>query len=641
MNISLIKNIKEIWHENYVVPLYQRNFAWSSEEIGELIQDIYDHYAKCSVESDEGGLYYLGTLVLMHRYDDKYEVIDGQQRLTALQLLSKYLNVLKSSRITYDSRPQVEKFFENLFKSESLMQFGNDIALDNNKTVRLEEAIGIIENYQIRIDDDDNKITLNTMSDNDRTSFANHILNRVVLVCTELPEDTDVASYFEIMNNRGEQLQAHEVIKALLMRDLNDYNRKIFGLIWDGCSQMNIPIQQALSDLRRNGWFGVDYDTLNLDLEISDSITNTDLRNPKSIKEILDRHSYSANNVKKDDGDENNNYISILDFPNFLMLVFRLYEDTTLGCSAVPLNADKMEFSAPDFVTDAMDFIKFMLKVRTIFDRYIIKIQEVSGDNTSNDDNEIKWCLKRPHKYSYKDRDRLRFNDTFSPKADSNEDDNEHHKGEQKKIVMQQSMLQVTFRSRKYKEWVYQLLKYLIKEYDNSSSLNFKPQYISTFLDKWILRYYNDLRDNYSSNKNELFSDGTNTPHFLLNFIDYLYWLAYKKSKLPQYNYSCTFTDFSFRNYNSVEHHYPQNPVSLPAIKNVDSIGNLCLISRHKNSSLSNRIPLEKAQIKDELQPKRKIMYYITNNENWDEKKIYNHFKDVENLLNDAEILME
>ena len=38
---SLNKTIAQIWEDKYVVPLYQRNFAWGEEQIGQLIQDIY------------------------------------------------------------------------------------------------------------------------------------------------------------------------------------------------------------------------------------------------------------------------------------------------------------------------------------------------------------------------------------------------------------------------------------------------------------------------------------------------------------------------------------------------------------------------------------------------------------------------
>ena len=56
-----------------------------------------------------------------------------------------------------------------------------------------------------------------TKSDNN----LQHILPIMLFLSVlKIPEDTDVAAYFEIMNNRGEQLQEHEILKALLTSEI-------------------------------------------------------------------------------------------------------------------------------------------------------------------------------------------------------------------------------------------------------------------------------------------------------------------------------------------------------------------------------------------------------------------------------------
>ena len=66
---QLNKTIGEVLQESYVVPLYQRNYAWTEDQIGQLLQDIYDHSpVGCSADvSCEK--YYLGSLVLLQRND--------------------------------------------------------------------------------------------------------------------------------------------------------------------------------------------------------------------------------------------------------------------------------------------------------------------------------------------------------------------------------------------------------------------------------------------------------------------------------------------------------------------------------------------------------------------------------------------
>lgn len=80
---------------NYLVPMYQRNYAWGEGEINQLIQDVLD-YQKKSDQQDTPQTYYIGTLVVYKRDDGRFEVIDGQQRFTTLTLLALCLKRLAS-----------------------------------------------------------------------------------------------------------------------------------------------------------------------------------------------------------------------------------------------------------------------------------------------------------------------------------------------------------------------------------------------------------------------------------------------------------------------------------------------------------------------------------------------------------------
>jgi uncharacterized protein with ParB-like and HNH nuclease domain len=85
---NLDKNLTEILKCKYIVPLYQRNFAWTEKEICQLLQDIYESYSK-----DPTSIYFIGSLVVLKRRNGDYEIIDGQQRLTAITLIAKILNI--------------------------------------------------------------------------------------------------------------------------------------------------------------------------------------------------------------------------------------------------------------------------------------------------------------------------------------------------------------------------------------------------------------------------------------------------------------------------------------------------------------------------------------------------------------------
>ena len=62
----------------YVIPLYQRAFAWEERQLDQLVEDIID--------IPDNSNYYIGSLIVS-RNGNKYEVVDGQQRLTSLYLL--------------------------------------------------------------------------------------------------------------------------------------------------------------------------------------------------------------------------------------------------------------------------------------------------------------------------------------------------------------------------------------------------------------------------------------------------------------------------------------------------------------------------------------------------------------------------
>lgn len=622
---KLNKSIAQIWSDDYVVPLYQRNYAWQEKQIQQLLQDIYDN----SKNPDSN--YFIGSLVVLQRPDGIFEVIDGQQRLTTLHLICKSLNILDISHLTYDSRPEVEEFFRGLFASATSKEYAEECnKRDCRKIFRLVEAIDIVENTYIHTNpgcSDDRTISISKMNEDEKLKFKEYLNNNVIIVRTVLPSDTDVAAYFEIMNNRGEQLKEHEVVKALMMKDLAPTQRSTFSSIWDACSQMNIPIQKSLKAYRLNDKypiFGANYDDLNLNF-ISKYNENDIVCDLLSIEDIL-ALTTEEKNTNEDDDEAEVKYEAIIDFPNFLMHIFKHYN------TECQLNSNHLyeTYNRIKSELNAMEFITFMLKARTLFDRYVIKSQ---GED--EEDENLKWFLLKPYRFWLKKEKRssLRYRNTFSEGNDEVEE-NEKENDIQRRIIMQESMLQVTFRTKKYKNWLFELLEWLAKEDVHSVNAN----KLSEYLDTWILNYYNSLLEKTIPTEGTDWSFealGTDTPHFVFNFVDYLYWVAFKKNK-GNFRYIDEVDDFNFKYYNSIEHHLPQSYEDTGNV-NVDNIGNLCLISRKKNSNLNDKAPKEKARLEPGLQPKRKIMYRITHDFDgmWGKKQIMDHYQDVKSLLDE------
>ena len=192
----------------------------------------------------------------------------------------------------------------------------------------MKNAIEFIEDANL----DANNITPVTIHKlTDKAAFIDFFANNVILIRVEIPGDTDVASYFEIMNNRGVQLQKHEILKSLLMAKIdNQADQKEFAYIWDACSQMDSPIQRNFNTELRRKYFGEKYDDFIFPFKDSpeDNIPINQLK-PFSISDILQGKADNGLTDNKNVDDEEieeeaSEYKSIIDFPNFLMHILKL-----------------------------------------------------------------------------------------------------------------------------------------------------------------------------------------------------------------------------------------------------------------------------------------------------------------------------
>ena len=202
-----VLSVEDIFKDKYIIPLYQRNFAWGEEQISILLQDIYE--SMCSGDKH----FYMGSLVVLDRGNGEFEVIDGQQRLTMLSILSGILDMRIPLCLRYDSRPEVEDFFRVL-NSGDMPKNRKESSISH-----FFDAIDLVWSTQLDVEKSE-PVTLELESVKDK--MVDYIKHNVCLVREIMPNDTDVAAYFEIMNNRGEQLQEHEIIKGLLLGKLHD-----------------------------------------------------------------------------------------------------------------------------------------------------------------------------------------------------------------------------------------------------------------------------------------------------------------------------------------------------------------------------------------------------------------------------------
>ena len=579
----------------YVIPRYQRAYAWEEKEIEQLIDDICD-------DNDPKRDYYIGSLIVARRKADdgvEYEVIDGQQRLTTIYLLLQCLldegyfsrgEVSVGEALSFDCRSKSNCTLAYI-RGDARKSEGKEELLDQSILL----AVDIIKKKLAREFGDRVE---------DQKKFVDR-LKHVVLYRIEVPEHTDLNRYFEIMNTRGEQLEQHDILKARLMNYLDDaYEREAFARIWEACSDMTGYVQMHFSVEDREKLFVEQWSSLSSEDALRELCKGKRRSEGKSegldITEIIDSKSKEEDeDGTQEERDAEARFESIIDFPYFLLHVLRVF------CRVKRLSMDGAEelgsllddklllndFNEVIFygrmggkrIKDnkgkfARRFIMFLLRSRFLFDKFIIKRERVEGDQEGS------WSLKElraPNKKPYYANTEFGYYRERGKEQKSLERNRE--------CLMIQSALRVSYTSPKVMHWITELLVWLFDDESELPELSDRAERIAAeavaegFFEKTLeeMGAY-DLQEY----KSEDYAFGVRTPHIVFNYLDYLLWKSDKEA----------YKDFVFEFRNSVEHWYPQHPSdgSIEPWDERDVFGNLCIISRSVNSKFSNLSPASK-----------------------------------------------
>ena len=94
MSTIELKTVGDVLAQKYVIPEYQRGYRWGKEQVEDLLNDLYEFHKN----KGPNEFYCLQPIVVKKRDDNKYIVIDGQQRLTTLKMIVCYLEAPKESK---------------------------------------------------------------------------------------------------------------------------------------------------------------------------------------------------------------------------------------------------------------------------------------------------------------------------------------------------------------------------------------------------------------------------------------------------------------------------------------------------------------------------------------------------------------
>lgn len=227
------KNIGSLFSDkksDFLIPDYQRPYAWTEEECQTLWEDVFEFsfpegkYNQFNNDEE----YYLGPIVTFKNDNGKLEVIDGQQRLTTIMLLLRAFYVRFGSMKTEESMKTKELIAKCLWKTDEFgtanlneLKIDSEVATDNDK----EEFLEILKTGEVK--------------DNQKSKYANNyrffqkkieeflneyldvfsylpirILNNCILLPIEADNQNTALRIFSTLNDRGLPLSDADIFKA-------------------------------------------------------------------------------------------------------------------------------------------------------------------------------------------------------------------------------------------------------------------------------------------------------------------------------------------------------------------------------------------------------------------------------------------
>lgn len=601
---------------SFEIPIYQRLYVWKDEQVKILLDDLYEAF------KSNKDIFYLGNVLVVENSNDKhFDLIDGQQRFTTLWMFSivfreameSFIYKNKNFRLNFSIRDEVKNFFNSF-----LMDKDTNLKIDEN----ISNALEVINTFV-------NK------EKNDLFQFTKFLMQKVQLLFTIVPKETDLNKLFELINNRGVQLQHHEILKAKILKNIPVNERLKYSNLWDSCSYMDNYVEKNLRDIAKvkisqifsNEKSKNDVEPLAIAEEVLKLINNTKLTEfePLSLEQILKDNKNISETLEDnlDEYESDSNVRSIITFSMLLQHTLRIYliEDGKKEFKDIQKILDKELLNIFDsfFFCDSNNekdvkyFIELLWRVRYMFDKYIIKWIET-------DDGEIHLINQL-----YLNKNEKKNSQTLVRREPETNDG----------VALLQSML---YHSQQLTThyWLTPYLYYLCLNGGNNKKHYEYLRYLDNNLlsnrseETLMQRTYKFTKD-FSYRENYDYSElieakGVGFSHYWFYKLEFVLWYLLKDKKDKRWK------EFRFTAKNSVEHISPQHPKEEDGNKVsthiLDSFGNTSLVSRSINSEYSNLPYNEKRQRffnknKDKLDSLKMDLIY--ENEKWNDDLAIEH----------------
>lgn len=201
--LSII-NIKDLLELNLAIPEYQRPYSWSVASTNTLFKDIYEAYKQGINE------YRLGSVIL-HKKDETYNIVDGQQRITTLSIL---LYCLEDKE-----KDNIKGLLNEQYNYLSINAIINNLKILTKKVSELK--------------------------DEERINYKSYLLQNCTLVKIVTDEEQEAFQFFDSQNSRGKELAPHDLLKSYHLREMSNEEENIKTKIinkWENKNQKELDI---------------------------------------------------------------------------------------------------------------------------------------------------------------------------------------------------------------------------------------------------------------------------------------------------------------------------------------------------------------------------------------------------------------
>ncbi|PIC76136.1 hypothetical protein CSV74_12760 [Sporosarcina sp. P19] len=232
----------------FTIPAVQRPYSWTTEEAGDLLNDLVDYINRNNITEDNidtiNEPYFLGSLVLVNTYKNKYEVLDGQQRLTTLTILlatlrdylsndyGKFIKVMirqegnKLIQTKDENRIELRKRDQDFF--QQYIQTDKGTLQLNKSLVGKTDSQNIIRDNALYFTDQ-----INMLDPNIVRALPGVIASLCYMVIVSTYNFDSAFRIFTVLNDRGLDLLESDIFKARAIGDVPQSEQEEYTKKWE------------------------------------------------------------------------------------------------------------------------------------------------------------------------------------------------------------------------------------------------------------------------------------------------------------------------------------------------------------------------------------------------------------------------